>query len=270
MIIYKPVMKKTFKISLSVLVLMALISILYSSVISFDAQSATVLKTNTETQPKRIEPKKVQQVVRETDSKTEIPVVKVDDKPSVLSFEKTYVELPLYAADYYYGKHINAGIAANEINLVPVLKPGDRVSLISDNYLTITRDKGYIKPPGDFLYASGVCWTVSTYGYLMDEANKDFEAKYGMPLFVFERWDRLPHKDPYSTYGASNYGYGYTVSKVGGQVGADYRFTVNPELNKYPHLKNIRIDIVVEAPDNHSWGYSGESIGAYIVSNIDY
>jgi hypothetical protein len=177
------------------------------------------------------------------------------------------VALPLYAEDYYYGKHINASVTAEELNTLPIMKPGDSFSILADGYLTLESPKGYIQPPGDFMYASGACWTVTTFGYLMDEANKEFINKYGEPLFTFGYWDRYGHEHAYRTYSPSNYGYGYSVSKYKGQPAADYTFTVNPNLKEIPELRFLKIQIVMASANDYPGAYNGEAISGYILVN---
>ncbi|MBN2015500.1 hypothetical protein JW766_01575 [Candidatus Dojkabacteria bacterium] len=190
-----------------------------------------------------------------------------DDKDMV--YKKLYVELPLYPEDYYYGKHLNATAAVNELNSIPPLRPGDRVQVINDGYITLNSAKGYIKPPGDFYYASGICWSVSAFGAVMDEANRKFEREYGMQLFIFNYADRIAHNDYYRTYVASNFGYGYTVVKMPDWV-TDYKFTVNPELMNHQYFKNLKVKIVMVSTTDNSRGYAGQSIDGYILTNLDF
>ncbi len=185
-----------------------------------------------------------------------------------LKYQKYHVELPLQAQDYYYGKFINASVAAREINRVPILKPGDRVELIEGGFITFNNENGYIKPAGDFKHASGVCWSTSTLGMLMDNANSKFQSKYKKPLFVFEAWDRYGHKKPYATYKGSNYGWGYAVAKEPAKT-FDYKFTVNPELKNDEKFKDLKIKIILTASQKHSWGYAGQVIGGYLEVNKD-
>lgn len=194
-----------------------------------------------------------------------------DKDDNSLTYRKHLVELPLYAGDHYYGKHINAAAAASELNTMPILEPGDTINVITDGYLTMHRSKGYIQPPyPGFLYASGVCWSTSTLGTLMDEANKEFSLKYGIPLFVFGAYDRSPHNHSYYTYRDSNYGYGYTVVKHVNGASTDYSFAINPELKKLPKFKNLKLKIVMSASTNHETGYLGHSIEAHIKTNINF
>jgi len=180
------------------------------------------------------------------------------------------VSLPLSAQDYYFGKFINAKVAVNEINSIPILIPGDKISLISDNYLTFDQSKGYIDPDGtgSILYASGTCWSVSTLGSAMDQANIEFEKQYGLPLFVFTNGDRIPHNQSYLTYQTSNNGYGYTVSKVGNVAGADYKFTINPELANDSRFDDLEIQIKLEGNENDPNGYLGQAIEGTVLINI--
>jgi len=202
-----------------------------------------------------------------TDTQTDIKLPQTGEE---LLFKKVLVELPLYSADYYYGKHTNASAAASEINALPILRPGDHFAILGDNIITFSATSGYIQPPGNFYYASGACWATSTLGLLMDEANKRFARDYGIPLFVFESNDRYPHTHAYQTYAPSNSGYGYTVSQIKGAPAADYRFTLNPQLSEIPALKDIQIKIIMLGTKDHPTGYLGESIDAYIESNIDF
>jgi len=194
-------------------------------------------------------------------------IIYIPKKPTITNASVT---LPLVQEDYYYGKHFNATVAASELNSLKNLKAGDRISIVKHGYLTMEDSKGYIDPPGDkYPFASGVCWTVSTLGYLMDEANVKFKAKYGIPLFVFEKGDRIPHKHSYTTYAPSNNGYGYTVTINDGWI-FDYKFTINPNLADHPKLQHIRLKIVMYGTTDHPSGYNGESIGAELKTNVKW
>ncbi len=185
------------------------------------------------------------------------------------SYEYISVELPLYSQDYYYGKYINAKVATNEINTIPILFPGDRVEIIGDGYLTFGRSLGYIDPGDGFYYASGVCWTTSTLGMLMDEANKKFVREYGLPLFTFDKYDRFAHNTQYKTYTGSNNQWGYAVTKLPDGKVFDYKFTVNPELSEYKELKNIRLKIEMEGREDHASAYKGQVIKARLFIDFD-
>lgn len=187
-----------------------------------------------------------------------------------LIYQKYYVELPLAAEDYYYGKYINATVAVKELNNMPVLQPGDKIQIITDNYLTFGTGAGYIKPGEGFYYASGVCWTVSTLGMEMDVANKEFRNKYGIDLFTFEKGDRYPHSKSYKTYASSNNGYGYTVAKTLNGASPDYTFTVNPKLANDARFENLQIRIVLGSSSTHPTAYKGQVISAHIETNIDF
>lgn len=194
----------------------------------------------------------------------------VKELPETLDYKGGFVALPLYPEDYYYGKHINATAAVKELNKISPLSPGDRVRIIRDGYLTMKAEEGYTKPGGNFVYASGVCWTVSTFGAIMDKANQEFTDTYGLPLFVFGYLDRGPHKKAYRTYTGSNYGYGYTVAIDPSGYVFDYSFTINPELSNIPELADIKVDIVMKSVTNHRAGYNGESIEGYVITNLNF
>jgi hypothetical protein len=185
-------------------------------------------------------------------------------------FKKHLVELPLVAQDYYYGKFINASSAVNEINTVPILHPGDRINLIGQNYLTLSKNRGYVYPGQGFLYASGVCWSTSSVGTLMDEVNHAFIEKYSIPLFTFHYGDRTPHPAIYSTYQDSNFGRGYTIVKVPSGYSTDYSFEVNSAVSKIKGLENLKIKIVMFAREDCEKAFAGQSIGAYLQTNIDF
>lgn len=194
---------------------------------------------------------------------------------SVLGFDSeqvpyiyTSMGFPLARQDYYYGKYKNAKAGTYELNNIPVLKPGDKISILGDGYLTINWRQGYIRPEEGYLFGSGVCWTVSAFGAIMDKANHKFNEKYGLPLFVFESSDRGRHSHYYETYKSSNRGYGYSVYNA--PNGQDYTFRVNPDLKDHRTLSNIRIKIILTATDNHPTAYKGQSINVAIHSNLHY
>jgi len=179
----------------------------------------------------------------------------------------SFTEQPLYPQDYYAGKYINAKAGVNQLNLIPILNPGDNIGLIRDGYINL-RGPGYIRPPNGYRYGSGLCWSTSAIGALMDKANMDFQDKFGLSLFVFAPGDRGPHSDYYQTYQNANNGRGYTVLQLSsGAPLQDYRFTINPELNNRKDLADIKIKIVMVASEDHEWGTYGQSIGGYILSN---
>ena len=193
--------------------------------------------------------------------------------PSPLEFtypiyKYTEVELPLVQNDYYWGKYVNASVAASEVNTIGELAPGDNRSLLNDGIITLEEDAGYIKPASGYYFASGVCWTSTTLGYLMDEANAKFIAEYNMPLFVFSTNDRLPHKVTYPTYKNVNSGYGYSITKNGDYY-FDYIFQINPALANDPVLKDLRAKIVMTPKNDNPAGFNNESIGAYLLTNLE-
>ena len=189
--------------------------------------------------------------------------------PENLTFKGVQVDYPLTPEDYYYGKYENGKAGADEINKVPVLRPGDRVRLIRDGYITLYRGKGFVMPGKGYYYGSGLCWSISVVGGLMDDANSEFQAKWGIPLFVFQPGDKAGHKKTYSTYAASNNAYGYSVIKLRHGGGQDYSFTVNPEISNIPELRDLELKLVMTSTDTHETASYGQSIGGYILSNKD-
>lgn len=199
-----------------------------------------------------------------------------DDLPKVLGttagseiiYTNVIYELPLTKKDYYYRKYENGRAGANEINRIPVLYVGQKTKLIAGGYITVSRSRGYLQPPG-YTFASGLCWSTSALGGMMDVANSQFKAKYGLDLFTFDRGDRAPHSHYYSTYAPSNRGRGYTVIKLkkGGQ---DFGFRINPALANKPDLKDIKVDIEMMARTNHPQAYKGQSIGAILKTNKQF
>jgi hypothetical protein len=177
-------------------------------------------------------------------------------------------KLPLQKKDYYYGKYINARAGANELNNIPTLTPGKRVRIIADGYISVWRSRGYVQPRG-YYFGSGLCWSASALGGMLDAANAKFKAKYGLDLFVFSSGDRAPHSKYYATYAKSNRGRGYAVikKKKGGQ---DLRFTVNPQLAKVAALRDIKIDINMIYSQREAGAYRGEMIGATLNTNKSF
>lgn len=177
------------------------------------------------------------------------------------------VELPLQQGDYYYGKYENGRAGAYEINKIPVLYPGDSIRLIGDGYITVKSNAGYIQAPRHY-FGSGLCWSTSTLGQLMDYANIEFNQKYGINLFLFP-YGRYPHSSYYKTYASSNNGFGYTViKKASGSV--DYGFQINPKLANHPELYKLKLRIVLTAREDHPSADHGQSLGGYILSNVDF
>jgi len=190
--------------------------------------------------------------------------IKVD---SDMKYHNSFYELPLYPEDYYWRKYENAVAGVIQLNTMPILHAGDRISVIGDVYINIKAYNGYLKPGYGYGFASGVCWSTSALGLMMDEANKDFETTYQIPLFVFGRYDRAPHSHHYRTY----HGGGYTIlQKHTGVAVQDYKFTVNPNIANHPDLKDFKLKIVMIATNSHKTATYGQSIGSFIISNYEF
>ncbi|KXK26015.1 MAG: hypothetical protein TR69_WS6001001308 [candidate division WS6 bacterium OLB20] len=190
-----------------------------------------------------------------------------DDKDLILKFAE--VNLPLYKQDYYWGKYLNGAAGAKELNKMPVLRPGDRISVIRDGYLTLSPKSGYVRPTNGYYYGSGLCWSTSALGQMMDYANTEFRKKFGIDLFVFSGRDRAPHGTWYKSYEHSNRGYGYTVIKISSGGGQDYSFTVNPAISSLPNMNDFKLKIVMTYRTDFPGAYFGQSIGGYIMTNKD-
>jgi hypothetical protein len=189
---------------------------------------------------------------------------------SDMIYKNSFTEQPLFWPDYYYRKYENAVAGANGLNKMPILLPGKSIGVIKDRYIDVKIHNGYVQPPG-YYFASGLCWSTSALGAMMDQANTEFKAKYGVPLFTFRPGDRAPHTDWYRTYLNSNNGRGYTVLQMSSGVPVqDYRFTVNPELKNVPELADIKIKIVMLYSREHETAAAGQSIGGYIISNKEW
>jgi hypothetical protein len=186
-----------------------------------------------------------------------------------LIYRSSTVSLPLKRQDYYWGKFQNGKAGAREINRVPVLTPGKKVSLIGNGYITLSPSKGYVRPYNGYYYGSGLCWSTSLFGAVMDKANARFIKRFKVPLFVFKPRNRAPHSTWYSTYSKSNNGYGYSVlkSRYGGQ---DYTFQVNPQLKRNWKLKKLKIKIVMVANPKSKRAYKGQMLYGFILSNIKF
>lgn len=188
-----------------------------------------------------------------------------------LEYVNTFVELPLLEENYYWGKYENAKAGVNSLNKISILKPGDKKSLITDNIINIEKENGYIQPQYGYYFGSGLCWSTSALGYLMDKANIEFNQKYGVDLFVFKSGDRSPHSSYYKTYQLANNGYGYSILQASERVPVlEYTFTINPELADIEELKDLELKIVMLATDNYSNSSHGQSIAGYIASNKDF
>lgn len=194
------------------------------------------------------------------------PEVTADYNISNLTYHYYDFDLPLRKKDYYWGKWLNGKAGASEINNVPVLRPGNTISLIRDGYITLNGSRGYVRPKNGYYYGSGLCWSISAIGGMMDAANWHFIRNWGIPLFIFGPRDRAPHPSYYETYKPSNNGRGYTVikAKSGGQ---DYTFTVNPEINRIRALQGFEVKIVMTWSNTYPGATNGENIGAYILTN---
>lgn len=194
--------------------------------------------------------------------KQSTPAVDVD-----MTFKNSFSEQPLVEKDYYQGKYENAAAGVNGLNRMPILRPGDSIGVVREMYINIRGRNGYVRPSNGFYYGSGVCWSTSTLGFLMDNANDDFNEKYGIDLFVFRGYDRAPHGTYYETYG----GYGYTILQAAEGVPVqDYKFTVNPEISSIPELSDLKLKVVMLASNEHETAAYGQSIAGYILSNKDF
>lgn len=194
---------------------------------------------------------------------TDMSPIQVD---ADMIYSNSFIELPLYDVDYYWGKYHNARAGARQLNYMPILVPGTSIGIIRNVYINIR--EGYIKPPG-FYNGSGVCWSSSTLGAIQDKANADFRAKYGVDLFTFRPGDRIGHGHSYPTY--TNGGYGYTIFQNGvGIPGTDYRFTVNPNLKKIEGLSDIKVKIVMLYSDKHPNASHGQALAGYVISNKEF
>ncbi|MEI7579071.1 MAG: hypothetical protein WCJ58_03450 [bacterium] len=196
--------------------------------------------------------------------KISVEDIKVDKD---LIYKNSFTDVPLLAKDYYWRKYENALAGAQQLNTMPILKPNDRVELIRDQYIDIKTEYGYVRPGYGYPFGSGVCWTVTTLGLMMDQANRDFRAAYGIPLFVYSPGDRAPHTHYYETYG----GHGYTVMELSTGVPVqDYRFQVNPQINSRTDLSNFKIKIVIVATNSNNSAAYGQSLGALVISNYEF
>ena len=188
---------------------------------------------------------------------------------SGLEYLYATVNLPLTTADYYGGKYTNAKAGAGELNTIPVLKPGDKISIIRDGYLTLNWKQGYVEAAGPYVFASGVCWTTTALGGIIDKANAKFKEKYGMPMFVFDYGDRSGHGHTYTTYSSVNGGYGYSIYRSTAKT-VDFTFRLNPEISKIPQLANLEVKLAFSATDSASNAFAGQSIGAQLYTNLEY
>jgi len=187
---------------------------------------------------------------------------------SDMIYHNTLREMPLAPTDWYYQKYTNAVAGVRQINLVPILHSGDTISLINDGYINIKSFAGYVRPP-HYVFGSGLCWSTSALGAMLDDANIAFRNKYGMDLVVYSPGDRAPHGGYYLTYTNGHRGYTVLQSQSGRAV-QDYRFTVNPRIKLIPGLEDFKMKIVMIYSNTHPSASNGESIGAYIISNKEF
>jgi hypothetical protein len=198
-------------------------------------------------------------------SETDLSSIRVD---SDMVYKNSFREMPLHPTDYYYNKYTNAVAGVKQLNTMPIMTPGTSIGIIRNMYLVIIPKYGYVRPP-HYVYGSGVCWTTSAMGAMMDEANDAFKKKYGIDLFIYRSGDRAPHGGIYLTY--TNGNHGYTVLQSGiGNPAQDYRINVNPAISKIPGLSDLKIKLVLLNSSKHPTGAYGESIAAYIVSNKQF
>jgi hypothetical protein len=198
-------------------------------------------------------------------SETDLSNIRVD---SDMVYKNTFKELPLYAVDYYYNKYTNAVAGVRQLNTMPIMTPGTSIGIIRNLYLVIIPKYGYVRPP-HYVYGSGVCWTTSTLGAMMDDANVAFKKKYGVDLFIYRSGDRAPHGGFYPTY--TNGQHGYTILQSGiGNPAQDYRINVNPAISRIPGLSDLKIKFVLLNSSKHPKGAYGESIAAYLISNKEF
>ncbi|MBW7953448.1 hypothetical protein H3C67_01545 [Candidatus Dojkabacteria bacterium] len=192
--------------------------------------------------------------------------ITLEDNPDMV-YKNSFSEQPLFAEDYYYGKYENAAAGVLGLNKMPILRPGDSIGVVKDKYINIKTWNGYIRPTNGYYFGSGVCWSTSALGQLLDNANKSFKEKFGVDLFVYKKGDRAPHGDYYKTYS----GRGYTVFQASEGVPLqDYRFTINPEIAGNKDLEGLKLKIVMLATNEHATASHGQSIGGYIISNIEF
>lgn len=205
----------------------------------------------------------------ERDSFVPAPTVLGVNTDAAITHQYAFVDSPLQPKDYYGGKYTNAKAGANEINSMPVLRVGERHSLLRSRIITLKGSKGYVQSDLEY-FASGVCWTVSVFGYLMDVANTQFRQKYGIDMFVFPQ-GRSPHGKKYDTYRFINGGRGYTIfNSPDPKRHVDYTFGLNPQITEIEQLKDLQVKIVMTATSSSGKAYRGQSIGGYVLTNKDF
>ena len=194
------------------------------------------------------------------------------DRPDIgitdpdMVYKTAFLELPLISQDYYRNKYENAVAGAKGINRIPVLKPGDKTSVIRQLYIDINPGNGFVYAPAHY-FGSGVCWSTSALGLMMNRANDQFKAKYGIDLFVYKAWDRAPHPDYYATY----HGNGYTILQMGrGDALQDYTFTVNPKISELDGMSDFKVKVVMLNSNHRENASHGQSIAGYVLTNKDF
>lgn len=198
-----------------------------------------------------------------------LPAVLGVQTDATISNQYLSTENPLQPSDYYGGKYTNAKAAANELNTMPALKVGDKYSVLGSKIITIKSNKGYVRSDYEY-FGSGVCWTVSVFGYLMDRANVEFRKKYGVDMFVFPA-GRSPHGHTYDTYRYINGGRGYTIfNSPDPKRRTDYTFQLNPKIAEIEQLSDLQVKIVMTATSSNPKAYRGQSIGGYILTNKNF
>ena len=194
----------------------------------------------------------------------ERPALGVTD--SDLAYKTAFLELPLIGRDYYLGKYENAVAGTVGINKIPPVKPGEKVGIVRQKFINIKAWNGYIQAPARY-FGSGVCWSTSALGLMMDKSNAQFKNKYGLDLFVYKAWDRAPHPDYYETYK----GNGYTILQLSeGNPLQDYTFTVNPAIKEIPDLAGLKIKLVMLHRSDHKTASHGQSIAGYLLPNKEF
>jgi hypothetical protein len=197
---------------------------------------------------------------------SQLPTLIETDTDATQNIVLTFA-LPLKKEDYYWGKFENGSAGAKELNKIGTLIPGDRVEVIGDGYITLNKSAGYVQPRGHY-YASGLCWSISAMGGMMDQVNKQFRVEYGMDLFIFKPGDRYGHSVNYSTYKPSNNGWGYTVSKIMDGVGQpDYKFQINPDVKNLPGFSDLELNMQLGSSSNTKGAYKGQMIYANLLAN---
>jgi len=193
---------------------------------------------------------------------TDLSMISLD---SDMIYHDAYIALPLYDSDYYWGKYLDAMAGAKQLNYMPILAPGNHMAIIGDGYINIRPLYGYVQPP-HYYFGSGVCWSSSTLGAMLDKANSQFKSKYGIDLVIYGSGDRSPHGGFYMTY--TNNHHGYTI--YAGNPTTDYRFRVNPAIANLDGMSDFKMKVVMLYTDNYPGASHGEALAAYIISNKEF